>query len=141
MPKLVLARGDISPTDELLIVLSEPDNEPAAVLIHWPSAASVASPAAFQPRLARSLPSWLAPPYGSHSTRPSGCKWNQNPWWRLQHQGFCLTQDSIKCGHFHGVRHQPRSGNQASAPRAEGQNATQTCVTPSGSVGRVTGKG
>ena len=47
MPKLVLARGDISPTDELVIVLSEPDNEPAAVLIHWPSAATVASPAAF----------------------------------------------------------------------------------------------
>ena len=47
MPKLVLARGDISPTDELLIVLSELDNELAAVLIHWPAAASVASPAAF----------------------------------------------------------------------------------------------
>ena len=47
MPKLVLARGDISPTDELVIVLSEPDNEPAAVLIHWPPAASVVSPAAF----------------------------------------------------------------------------------------------
>src|SRR5215217_28460 len=47
MPKLVLARGDISPTDELVIVLSEPDNEPAAVLIHWPPAASVASPTAF----------------------------------------------------------------------------------------------
>ena len=44
MPKLVLARGDISPTDELVIVLSEPDSEPAAVLIHWPTAASVASP-------------------------------------------------------------------------------------------------
>jgi hypothetical protein len=29
-----------------VIVLSEPDNEPA-VLIHWPPAASVASPAAF----------------------------------------------------------------------------------------------
>jgi hypothetical protein len=28
MPKLVLARGDITPTDELVIVLSEPDNEP-----------------------------------------------------------------------------------------------------------------
>jgi hypothetical protein len=47
MPKVVLARGDITPTDELVIVLSEPDNEPAAVLIHWPKAASVASPAAF----------------------------------------------------------------------------------------------
>jgi len=47
MPKLVLARGDISPTDELVIVLSEPHNEPAAVLIHWPAAASVASPTAF----------------------------------------------------------------------------------------------
>jgi hypothetical protein len=47
MPKLILARGDISPTDELVIVLSEPDTEPAAVLIHWPPAASVASPAAF----------------------------------------------------------------------------------------------
>jgi hypothetical protein len=47
MPKLVLARGDITPTDGLVIVLSEPDNEPAAVLIHWPAAAPVASPAAF----------------------------------------------------------------------------------------------
>ena len=47
MPKLVLARGDITPTDELVIVLSEPDHEPAAVLIHWPAAPSVASPAAF----------------------------------------------------------------------------------------------
>ena len=54
MPKLVLARGDISPTDELVIVLSEPDNEPAAVLIHWPPAASVASPMAFPTRPARS---------------------------------------------------------------------------------------
>jgi hypothetical protein len=47
MPKLVLARGSITNTDELVIILSEPDNEPAAVLIRWPSAASVASPAAF----------------------------------------------------------------------------------------------
>jgi hypothetical protein len=47
MSKLVLARGNITDTDELVIVLSEPDNEPAAVLIHWPAAASVASPAAF----------------------------------------------------------------------------------------------
>jgi hypothetical protein len=69
MPKLVLARGTITNTDELIIVLSEPDNEPAAVLIHsdnepaavlihsdnepaavlihWPAAASVASPTAF----------------------------------------------------------------------------------------------
>jgi hypothetical protein len=47
MPKLVLARGTITNTDELVIVLSEPDNEPAAVLIHWPPAASVASAAAF----------------------------------------------------------------------------------------------
>jgi hypothetical protein len=47
MPKLVLARGAITNTDELIIVLSEPDNEPAAVLIHWPKAPSVASPTAF----------------------------------------------------------------------------------------------
>ena len=47
MPKLVLARGDITATDELVIVLSEPDTEPAAVLIYWPPAASVASTAAF----------------------------------------------------------------------------------------------
>jgi len=40
MAKLVLARGDITATDELVIVLSEPDNEPAPVLIHWPTAAS-----------------------------------------------------------------------------------------------------
>ena len=47
MPKVVLARGEITATDELMIVLSEPDTEPGAVLIHWPAAASVASPAAF----------------------------------------------------------------------------------------------
>ena len=47
MPKLVLARGDITATDELVIILSEPDNEPAAVPIRWPAAASVASLAAF----------------------------------------------------------------------------------------------
>ena len=37
MPKLVLARGHITNTDELVIILSEPDNEPAAVLIRWPA--------------------------------------------------------------------------------------------------------
>jgi hypothetical protein len=31
MPKLVLARGTITNTDELVIVLSERDTEPAAV--------------------------------------------------------------------------------------------------------------
>jgi hypothetical protein len=34
-------------TDELVLILSEPDNEPAAVLVNWPAAASVVSPAAF----------------------------------------------------------------------------------------------
>jgi hypothetical protein len=47
MQRTELARGKITPSDELLIELREPDNEPAAVLIHWPPAASVASPAAF----------------------------------------------------------------------------------------------
>jgi hypothetical protein len=47
MSKPVLARGNITNTDELVIILSEPDNEPAAVLIRWPAAASVASVAAF----------------------------------------------------------------------------------------------
>jgi hypothetical protein len=70
--QLVLARGNITNTDELLIILSEPDNEPAAVLIRWPAAASVASPAAF-PTTASKITAWLpAPPYGSHSTRQSG---------------------------------------------------------------------
>jgi hypothetical protein len=31
MPKLVLARGDITATDELVIILNQSDNEPAAV--------------------------------------------------------------------------------------------------------------
>ena len=74
MPKLVLARGDISPTDELVIVLSEPDNEPAAVLIHWPPASSVASPMAFPTRPARSPRSSPGPPYGSHNTKHGGCR-------------------------------------------------------------------
>jgi hypothetical protein len=47
MPKLVLARGNITANDELIITLNQPDNEPAAVLIHWPAAPSVASPATF----------------------------------------------------------------------------------------------
>ena len=34
MPKLILARCDNSPTDELVIVLSQPDNEPAAATPH-----------------------------------------------------------------------------------------------------------
>jgi hypothetical protein len=51
-----LAHGKISNTDEMLIELRESDNEPAAVLIHWPAAASVASPATFPARPARSRP-------------------------------------------------------------------------------------
>jgi hypothetical protein len=47
MQRIELARGNITQSDELLIELREPDNEPGAVLIHWPAAASVASPAAF----------------------------------------------------------------------------------------------
>jgi hypothetical protein len=47
MPKVVLARGAITNTDELVIILNEHDNEPAAVLIYWPAAPSVASPTAF----------------------------------------------------------------------------------------------
>ena len=54
MPKLVLARGTITNTDELVIILNQPDNEPAATLIHGPPAASVASPTAFRPQQARS---------------------------------------------------------------------------------------
>ena len=68
MPKLVLARGDITPTDELVIVLSEPDNEPAAVLIHWPAAAPVAPWAA--PVSGRGSP--LPRPARAHSA-PSRC--------------------------------------------------------------------
>ena len=82
MPKLILARGDITATDELVIVLSEPDNEPAAVLIHWPTGPSVASPRHFRPQQARSPRSLPAPPYGSHNTRRDDCKEleDQNPW-------------------------------------------------------------
>jgi hypothetical protein len=49
MPKLVLARGDITATDELVIVLSEPGNEPDAVLIHCQQQR-------LSPRLRRSRP-------------------------------------------------------------------------------------
>ena len=44
MPKLVLVRGDISPLDELVIVLSEPDNEQPPY-----------SSTGLQPRLSRRL--------------------------------------------------------------------------------------
>jgi hypothetical protein len=42
-----LAHGKITNADTLIIELREPDNEPASVLIHWPPAASVTSPAIF----------------------------------------------------------------------------------------------
>jgi hypothetical protein len=99
MSKLVLARGDITATDELVIVLSEPDNEPAAVLIHWPQAASVASPAAFPTLRARSLRSSPAPPYGSHNTRRGGCRSkDQEPLARPERwpQGFLFCHARLK---------------------------------------------
>ena len=97
MPKLVLARGDISALDELVIVLSEPDNEPAAVLIHWPPAASVASPMAFPTRPARSPRSSPAPPYGSHNTKHGGCRhWKiRTPGALNRHQGFFTFSDPV----------------------------------------------
>jgi hypothetical protein len=47
MQRTELARGTINQSDELLIELRQPDNMPAAVVIVWPTAASVTSPAAF----------------------------------------------------------------------------------------------
>jgi hypothetical protein len=69
MQRTELARGTINQSDELLIELRQPDNMPATVVIVWPPAPSVASPAAFPPPLARSRLSWRAPRYGSRNTK------------------------------------------------------------------------
>jgi hypothetical protein len=47
MQRTELARGSITSSDELLIELREPNDMPATVVIVWPTAASVATPAAF----------------------------------------------------------------------------------------------
>jgi hypothetical protein len=47
MQRTELARGSITSSDELLIELREPNDMPATVVIVWPKAASVATPAAF----------------------------------------------------------------------------------------------
>ena len=47
MQRTEFARGTINQSDELLIELRQPDNMPATVVIIWPTAPSVAAPAAF----------------------------------------------------------------------------------------------
>jgi hypothetical protein len=47
MQRTELARGSITSSDELLIELREPNDMPATVVIVWPTAVSVATPAAF----------------------------------------------------------------------------------------------
>jgi hypothetical protein len=43
----ILASGQITPTDTLLVQLREPDEFPASVLIIWPQAPSVVDPRTF----------------------------------------------------------------------------------------------
>jgi hypothetical protein len=43
----ILASGQISPTDALLVQLREPDEFPASVLIIWPQAPSAVDPRKF----------------------------------------------------------------------------------------------
>ena len=48
MPKpMTLATGQINASDQLTVELHRPADLPAFILIKWPSAASVASPATF----------------------------------------------------------------------------------------------
>jgi hypothetical protein len=42
-----LASGQINSTDHLVIILSEPDDMPASVIIHWPVKPTVVNPRAF----------------------------------------------------------------------------------------------
>jgi hypothetical protein len=62
--QLVLARGNITNTDELIIILGESDNEPAALVIRWPAAASVASRAAFPTTASKITAVVASAPYG-----------------------------------------------------------------------------
>jgi hypothetical protein len=43
----ILANGQITPTDALLVELREPDEFPATILIIWPQAPSVVDPRRF----------------------------------------------------------------------------------------------
>jgi hypothetical protein len=47
MPNLTLAAGQITAADELTVELVNPPDAPAAVLIRWPAAPSVADPRRF----------------------------------------------------------------------------------------------
>jgi hypothetical protein len=43
----ILASGNVTPTDTLLVELREPDEFPATILITWPQAPSVVDPRRF----------------------------------------------------------------------------------------------
>jgi hypothetical protein len=50
MSKLTqLAAGQLTNADAITIVLSEPDNIPASVVIHWPTKPTALDPRAFSP--------------------------------------------------------------------------------------------
>ena len=42
-----LASGQITNSDALVVVLSEPDDIPAAVVIHWPQQPTITTPASY----------------------------------------------------------------------------------------------
>jgi hypothetical protein len=42
-----LASGQITPTDALTVVLVEPDDIPATVVVHWPARSTVVDPRRF----------------------------------------------------------------------------------------------
>jgi hypothetical protein len=44
-----LASGQITSTETLIMVLAEPDDMPASVIIHWPTKPTVLDPRAFSP--------------------------------------------------------------------------------------------
>ena len=44
-----LAASQLTPTDALIVVLSEPDDIPASVVIHWPSRPTALDPRSFTP--------------------------------------------------------------------------------------------
>ena len=43
-----LASGQITPTEAITIILSEPDGLPSSVLIHWPEKSTVVNPKRFR---------------------------------------------------------------------------------------------
>jgi hypothetical protein len=114
----ILSTGTINQSgDSLSIELVEPGNMPAAILLRWATKPSVCTPDAYANVAAGIMQILAGADHGlEEAMNPSG-------------------------GHLHGVRHQPRSGNQAKTPWDKKTARNPNVCTPSGSLGAVTGKG